>query len=76
MFRSGFSDIFLIHHLKANIVAKSKKKKKMGTKLEINVRTLIVQCEDLAKDDTNNWLLKKYIKSLDTMINELEQCEE
>lgn len=75
MFRSGFSDIFLIHHLKANIVAKSKKKK-MGTKLEINVRTLIVQCEDLAKDDTNNWLLKKYIKSLDTMINELEQCEE
>lgn len=48
----------------------------MATKLEINVRTLIVQCEDLAKDDTNNWLLKKYIKSLDTMINELEQGEE
>lgn len=48
----------------------------MSTKLEINVRTLIVQCEDLAKDDTNNWLLRKYIKSLDTMINELEQSEE
>lgn len=47
----------------------------MTTKLEINVRTLIVQCEDLVKDDTNNWLLKKYIKSLDTMIKELEGCE-
>lgn len=48
----------------------------MTTKLEINVRTLIVQCEDLTKDDTNNWLLKKYIKSLDTMIRELENGEE
>lgn len=48
----------------------------MATKLEINVRTLIVQCEDLAKDDANNWLLKKYIKSLDTMINELDDCTE
>lgn len=47
----------------------------MTTKLEINVRTLIVQCEDLVKDDTNNWLLKKYIKSLDTMIKELEGSE-
>lgn len=48
----------------------------MSSKLEINIRTLIVQCEDLAKDDTNNWLLKKYIKSLDTMIKELEDTEE
>lgn len=48
----------------------------MATKLEKNVRTLIVQCEDLAKDDANNWLLKKYIKSLDTMIRELEGGEE
>lgn len=48
----------------------------MATKLEINVRTLIVQCEDLAKDDANSWLLKKYIKSLDTMINELQDSDE
>lgn len=48
----------------------------MTTKLEINVRTLIVQCEDLVKDDANNWLLKKYIKSLDTMIRELEDSDE
>lgn len=44
----------------------------MSSKLEINIRTLIVQCEDLVKDGSNNWLLKKYIKSLDTMIKELE----
>lgn len=48
----------------------------MSSKLEINIRTLIVQCEDLVKDDANNWLLKKYIKSLDTMIKELEDGEE
>lgn len=48
----------------------------MSSKLEINIRTLIVQCEDLVKDDSNNWLLKKYIKSLDTMIKELEGGDE
>lgn len=48
----------------------------MATALEINIRSLIVQCEDLVKDDTNNWLLKKYIRSLDTMINELENGTE
>lgn len=48
----------------------------MTSKLEINIRTLIVQCEDIAKDDKNNWLLKKYIRSLDTMIKELENGEE
>lgn len=48
----------------------------MTTKLEINIRTLIVQCEELVKDDANNWLLKKYIRSLDTMIKELEVDEE
>lgn len=48
----------------------------MSSKLERNIRTLIVQCEDLAKDDPINWLLKNYIKSLDTMIKELENYEE
>lgn len=48
----------------------------MSTKLEINIRTLIVQCEDLVKDDAKSWLLKKYIRSLDTMIKELEIGEE
>lgn len=44
----------------------------MTSELEKNIRTLIVQCEYFAKDDKNDWLLKKYIRSLDTMINELE----
>lgn len=48
----------------------------MASKLEINIRTLIVQCEDLVKEDAKSWLLKNYIKSLDTMIKELEVGEE
>lgn len=48
----------------------------MSSKLEINIRTLIVQCEELIKEDSNNWLLKKYIRSLDTMIKELENSDE
>lgn len=48
----------------------------MSSKLEINIRSLIVHCEELIKDDPKNWLAKKYIKSLDTMIRELENSEE
>lgn len=48
----------------------------MTSKLEINVRSLIVQCEELVTDTTNHWLLKKYIKSLDTMIKELSDGDE
>lgn len=48
----------------------------MASKLEINIRTLISHCEDLAKEDTKNWSLRKYIKSLDTMIKELATSEE
>lgn len=44
----------------------------MTSKLEINVRSLIAQCEELASVDQQDWRLKKYIKSLDTMISELE----
>lgn len=49
----------------------------MTTKLEINIRSLLSHCEELAKsnDDANSWRIKKYIKSLDTMIKELEISE-
>lgn len=48
----------------------------MSTKLELHIRSLIAHCEELVKDDTNNWILKKYVKSLDTMIQELESSNE
>lgn len=47
----------------------------MSSKLEINVRSLISHCEELAKEDANSWRLKKYIKSLETMIDELQSTE-
>lgn len=43
------------------------------TKLEIDVRGLLVHCEELAMNDENDWRLKKYIKSLDTMVQELDE---
>ncbi|KAG4075092.1 hypothetical protein HA402_008157 [Bradysia odoriphaga] len=48
----------------------------MASKLEINIRTLISHCEDVAKEDIKNWSLRKYIKSLDTMIKELAASED
>lgn len=48
----------------------------MTTKLEVHVRSLIAHCEELAKEDPNCWRLKKYIKSLDTMVSELESSDE
>lgn len=48
----------------------------MASKLEINIRSLIVNCEELVKEASNNWMVKKYIKSLDTMIAELESSDE
>lgn len=48
----------------------------MATKLKVNIRTLLANCEELAKDEVNFWRLKKFIKSLDTMIDELKNMEE
>ncbi|CAD7004342.1 vesicle transport protein USE1 isoform X2 [Ceratitis capitata] len=48
----------------------------MATKLNVNIRTLLSNCEELAKDETNYWRLKKFIKSLDTMIEELKECDD
>lgn len=45
----------------------------MTSKLEINVRSLLKQCEEMATVDQQDWRLSKYIKSLDTMIQELEE---
>ena len=48
----------------------------MASKLEMNIRSLIVHCEEEVKKDANSWMVKKYIKSLDTMIKELEASSE
>lgn len=48
----------------------------MVTKLNVNIRTLLLNCEELSKDETNYWRLKKFIKSLDTMIDELKEYDE
>lgn len=47
----------------------------MSTKLEINIRSLISHCEEMANDNNKDWRLKKYIKSLDTMILEFQEDE-
>ena len=44
----------------------------MSAKLEINIKTLLVHCEELVKDDSQRWRLSRYIKSIDTMLKELE----
>lgn len=45
----------------------------MSSKLEINIRTLISHCEEIANANDKDWRLKKYIKSLDTMIKEFQE---
>ncbi|KAH8257256.1 hypothetical protein KR038_006112 [Drosophila bunnanda] len=48
----------------------------MATKLNVNIRTLLSNCEDLAKSEQNFWRLQKFIKSLDTMLAELEAMDD
>lgn len=48
----------------------------MVTKLEINLRSLLASCEELVKDETNFWRLKKFIQSMDVMIEELQEYED
>ncbi|KAH8379616.1 hypothetical protein KR009_006057 [Drosophila setifemur] len=48
----------------------------MATKLNVNIRTLLANCEDLAKSEQNFWRLQKFIKSLDTMLAELEAMDD
>ncbi|EDV41118.1 uncharacterized protein Dana_GF23584 [Drosophila ananassae] len=48
----------------------------MATKLNVNIRTLLANCEDLAKSEQNFWRLQKFIKSLDTMLDELEAMDD
>uniref|UniRef100_A0A182QXN9 Vesicle transport protein USE1 n=1 Tax=Anopheles farauti TaxID=69004 RepID=A0A182QXN9_9DIPT len=45
----------------------------MTSKLEINIRSLITQCEEIVAVDKQDWRLKKYIRSLDIMIQEFEE---
>jgi unconventional SNARE in the endoplasmic reticulum protein 1 len=45
----------------------------MSSTLEINIRSLLTNCEEMASADNKDWRLKKYIKSLDVMINEFEE---
>ncbi|CAD7083556.1 unnamed protein product [Hermetia illucens] len=48
----------------------------MVSKLEINIRSLLSNCEESVNDTTNHWRLKKHVKSLETMIAELEELSE
>ncbi|KFB44500.1 AGAP005893-PA-like protein [Anopheles sinensis] len=45
----------------------------MTSKLEINIRTLIAQCENIVTVNKDDWRLNKYLRSLDTMIEELNE---
>lgn len=42
------------------------------TRLEINVRRLLSQCENMAKEDTRDWRLHKYIAALEEMVSTLQ----
>lgn len=44
----------------------------MAAKLEINVRALLGTCEQLIKEQDQQWRLPSYIRNLDQMVNELE----
>ncbi|KAH8365713.1 hypothetical protein KR093_003647 [Drosophila rubida] len=48
----------------------------MATKLNVNIRTLLTNCEDLAKSEDNFWRLQKFLKSLDTMLAELAAMDD
>ncbi|EDW17320.1 vesicle transport protein USE1 [Drosophila mojavensis] len=48
----------------------------MATKLNVNIRTLLTNCEDLAKSEDNFWRLQKFLKSLETMVAELAAMED
>ncbi|XP_030560872.1 vesicle transport protein USE1 [Drosophila novamexicana] len=48
----------------------------MATKLNVNIRTLLANCEDLAKSEDNFWRLQKFLKSLDTMVAELAAMDD
>ncbi|XP_059612050.1 vesicle transport protein USE1 [Phlebotomus argentipes] len=45
----------------------------MSSRSELNLRSLIAHCEEMAKTDSGDWRLKKYIKSIDILIEELEE---
>uniref|UniRef100_A0AAG5DBQ7 Vesicle transport protein USE1 n=1 Tax=Anopheles atroparvus TaxID=41427 RepID=A0AAG5DBQ7_ANOAO len=45
----------------------------MTSKLEINIRSLIAQCENMVTVNKDDWRLNKYLRSLDTMIDELNE---
>lgn len=44
----------------------------MSAKLEINIKSLLTHCEGLVKDEEQRWRLNRYIKSLDVMLQELQ----
>ncbi|GLH01277.1 Vesicle transport protein USE1 [Gryllus bimaculatus] len=42
------------------------------SRLEVNVRRLLSQCENMAKEDSQDWRLHKYISALDEMVSSLQ----
>ncbi|XP_034133109.1 vesicle transport protein USE1 isoform X1 [Drosophila guanche] len=48
----------------------------MATKLNVNIRTVLSNCEELAKSEENFWRLQKFIKALDIMVAELQAMDD
>lgn len=47
----------------------------MSAKLELSLRGLMKHCENTAEEDNLDWRLKKYVKTLSSMLDELELYE-
>ncbi|XP_017136510.1 vesicle transport protein USE1 isoform X1 [Drosophila miranda] len=48
----------------------------MATKLNVNIRVMLNNCEELAKNEANFWRLQKFIKALDIMVAELQAMDD
>ncbi|XP_022213863.2 vesicle transport protein USE1 isoform X2 [Drosophila obscura] len=48
----------------------------MATKLNVNIRTVLSNCEELVKDEDNFWRLQKFIKAVDIMVAELQALDD
>lgn len=44
----------------------------MSAKLELTIRGLLKHCEEAANEDNTDWRLKKYIRTLDGLLADLE----
>lgn len=47
----------------------------MSVKLNVNIRTLLNNCEELSKHEVNHVRLQPLVDSLQKMINELQEAD-